>query len=86
MFPDRTVITLNDNYRVILRTVNGSENGPSQNRFFYDLTDADILSVDKRRKMASEDGEVLDMGHKGAGENCVDKTAAYAMNGALAGV
>ena len=37
-------------------------------------------------KMASENGEVLDMGHKGAGDNCLDKTAVYAMNGAVAGV
>ena len=38
-------------------------------------------------KMASEGGEVnLYMGHRGAGDNCLDRTAVYAMNGAVAGM
>lgn len=37
--------------------------------------------------MASENSdEDLDMGHSGAGDNCLDKATVYAMNGATAGV
>ena len=37
--------------------------------------------------MASDKGdEELDMGHSGAGDNCLERTTVYAMNGATAGM
>lgn len=74
-------------------TVKLGEHSPKQNDLRDHCPECLYVTAQERlsrclcRKMASKDGEGdLDLGHKGAGDNCLDKMSVYAMNGAAAGV